>query len=221
MEQRTWANDAFRRLSERLPLIGFDQLVTLINQPALAEESIQQVILEEIEQDCERRLRLREAAKQLVEAIKAEQISAYGRRDEVGALHERIPLTIFMSPRVTVTIHDRVQESENLLNGHINGRPGYSLVQFRKTEVLGLWPPPRSNSPPSIPIAKLRDDYASFVAKHKQAGTRPTVPETKKAMAEASPNHAPPTDAMVDSLRRNPPTPKSWGKQGRHRQKSN
>jgi hypothetical protein len=91
------------------------------------------------------------------------------------------------------------------------------LRWYLDTDVLRLWPAAGMEVKPSIPEGRLKDAWASFVAGHVAAGTRPTVPECKDALVAAFPDHAPPTDNAITKLRAETPTPSDWTRRGKHK----
>ena len=109
--------------------------------------------------------------------------------------------------------------------------PLYAGMCFEATDVQRLWPSVAATSDDAsagqpapallptrpVPAAKLKAEYARFVKGHMEAGTRPTVPETRVALNLAFVGYAPITDQALRALRAHAPTPPDWRKEGRHR----
>ena len=91
---------------------------------------------------------------------------------------------------------------------------------YLDADVLRLWPALQAVAKPTIAGSRLKEAWAKFVSSHVEGGTRPNVPQCKAAMVDAFPNHAQPTDKDIDALRAEHPTPSSWTKRGRHKNRN-
>ncbi len=134
----------YERIIDAVPGLGFLQAMALVRQvregPELTSPELL-IVDRELEVERDRRVAIQAATRTLLKEICNKRLSAYGRKDiwNRPSSHRRLPITIFMDSRVTITTRDRVQQDANLLNGGIDGGPGYCEVKFKTAEVLSIW----------------------------------------------------------------------------------
>jgi hypothetical protein len=121
---------------------------------------------------------LESAAAELLTEIRDERVTAWGQRDlepgrpNRGAVHERIPIEIFMHPAMSVTLFDEVRPDGNQpIEQWVDWRgPNFSGVQFKTAEILAIWPPKRhdqSKEPliaPPDQVSETAQAHARYVA---------------------------------------------------------
>jgi hypothetical protein len=102
------------------------------------------------------RILLDQATRDLIEALRAEQIIAYGQEDlpdgqpNKNARHDPIPFNVFIHPVVTVTLWNTVAADANapIAEWAARRKPNYTDVRFKTADVLALWPvePPQDGA---------------------------------------------------------------------------
>lgn len=108
----------------------------------------------------------------------------------------------------------------------------YWKISFPTHQMLSLWPRPtrkgiqslstsvpNKSRPPSL--SALEKTYRDFVAEHVDAGSQPTVAETRQALSAAFPQHAPIAVRTIAKLRGSPATPAEWHRPGRSKANRN
>jgi hypothetical protein len=98
--------------------------------------------------------------------IRSERVTVWGQRDfepgrpNRGAVHERIPVEIFMHPAMTVTTFDQVRPDGNKpIEQWIDWKgPNFSGVQFKTAEILAIWPAKRHDEPKTGRLPGITDD---------------------------------------------------------------
>ncbi len=134
----------YERIIGALPKVSFLQAIDLVRQVrkgARLTNAKLRTVAQELNVERDRRQALQAATEKLLKQICTKKLNAYGRKDIWGqhTLHRRLPVTVFMSSRVTITTRDRVQQDANLLNGDIGDGPGYCEVRFKTAQVLSIW----------------------------------------------------------------------------------
>jgi hypothetical protein len=133
------------------------------------------LLADELSAEARESTQLESAAAELLKEIRAERVTAWGQPDikwgkpNPGAVHQRIPVEIFMYPAMSVTILDQVRPDHNApVEQWVNWKgPNFSGVQFKTAEILAIWPMRENADPMAAQRAaddasdELRRQYAA------------------------------------------------------------